>query len=53
MKKGLQEELMQRADIALYEAKKMGKIKCMYIEKKKVIFSQQIVAIFLLLDNRV
>ena len=43
---------MQRADIALYEAKKMGKIKCVYIEKKSD-FSQQIVAIFLLLDNRV
>ncbi len=40
------EELMQRADIALYEAKKMGKIKCVYIEKKKSDFSQQIVAIF-------
>lgn len=40
------EELMQRADIALYEAKKMEKIKCVYIEKKKSDFSQQIVAIF-------
>ena len=29
------EELMQRADIALYEAKKMVKIKFVYIEKKK------------------
>lgn len=32
------EELMQRADIALYEAKKMGKIRYVYIEKKNVIF---------------
>lgn len=40
------EELMQRADIALYEAKKMGKIRYVYIEKKKCDFSQLIVAIF-------
>lgn len=34
--------------------KKMGKIKYVYIEKKKCDFSQQIVAIFfLLLDNRI
>ncbi len=32
------EELMRRADIALYEAKKMGKIRYVYIEKKNVIF---------------
>lgn len=32
--------------------KKMGKIKYVYIEKKKNKFSQQIVAIFLLFDNR-
>ena len=41
------EELMQRADIALYEAKKMERIKYVCIEKKKCDFSQQIVAIFI------
>lgn len=40
------EELMQRADIALYEAKKMGKIKCAYIEKKKVIFRNKLLRFF-------
>ena len=39
------EELMQRADIALYEAKKWKRIKYVCIEKK-CDFSQQIVAIF-------
>ena len=45
MKKGLREELMQRADIALYEAKKWEK-SSVYIEKKSD-FSQQIVDFFI------
>lgn len=43
------EELMQRADIALYEAKKMVKIKCVYIEKKKVIFRNKLLRFFCLI----
>ena len=43
---------MQRADIALYEAKKWEK-SSVYIEKKKVIFRNKLLRFFLLLDNRV
>ena len=40
------EELMQRADIALYEAKKMERIKYVCIEKKNVIFRNKLLRFF-------
>ena len=43
---------MQRADIALYEAKKMERIKYVCIEKKNVIFRNKLLR-FLLFDNRI
>lgn len=40
------EELMQRADIALYEAKKMERIKYVCTEKKNVIFRNKLLRFF-------
>ena len=43
---------MQRADIALYEAKKMERIKYVCIEKKNKFFATNCCD-FLLFDNRI